>query len=143
MNLEWEQNWLEQFDNRLDELMANYPETFEYEDLNFGVRIISDRDKLRRWFTTFENSDPGASVHRFRATRYHGDASGGTLEWIWDIDHRNDFLGLPATGKSTSITGMTVHAFDRGKIVLERSLWDAGALLRQLDMRAPAEADFK
>ena len=37
MNLAWEQDWLEQFDNRLDELMANYPAEFEYEDINFGV----------------------------------------------------------------------------------------------------------
>ena len=40
MNLAWEQNWLELFDNRLEELMENYPERFEYEDMNFGVRIM-------------------------------------------------------------------------------------------------------
>ncbi len=142
MNLKWEQDWLEQFDNRLEELMRNYPEKFEYEDLNFGVRIIDDRAKLRSWFTAFENADPDASVHRFRATRYHGDQNGGTLEWEWDIEHRTDFLGLPAAGKRTCIPGMTIHAFDEGKIVLERSLWDAGSLMRQLGLLAPAEADF-
>ncbi len=142
MNLEWEQDWLEQFDNRLDELMANYPENFEYEDLNFGVRIMNDREKLRRWFMAFENADPDASTHIFTATRYHGDETGGCLEWMWDIKHKTDFLGLPAAGKETRITGMTVHKFDGPLIVLERSLWDAGTLMRQLGLQAPAEADF-
>jgi hypothetical protein len=113
MNLEWEQNWLEQFDNRLEELMANYPETFEYEDLNFGVRIDNDREKLRRWFTTFENADPDKSKHYFNATRYHGDRSGGCLEWTWE-----------------------------DLIILERSLWDTAALMRQLRLQAPIELEF-
>lgn len=143
MNLEWEQDWLKQFDNRLEELMANYPETFEYEDLNFGVRIDNDRQKLRRWFTTFENADPDKSRHYFNATRYHGDASGGCVEWTWEIEHSADFLGLPAKGKRTFVQGMTIHAFRDRKIVLERSLWDAAALIRQLGLQAPVEPGFE
>jgi steroid delta-isomerase-like uncharacterized protein len=142
MNLVWEQDWLEQFDNRLEELMSNYPEDFEYEDMNFGVRIDNDREALRRWFTTFENADPNASRHVFNATRYHGDEHGGCLEWTWQIEHRTDFLGLSAKGKTTLVRGMTVHKFDGGKIVLERSLWDTAALMRQLGLQAPMELEF-
>jgi steroid delta-isomerase-like uncharacterized protein len=142
MNLEWEQNWLEQFDNRLEELMANYPDQFEYEDMNFGVRIDNDRAALRRWFKTFENVDPNASRHVFNASRYHGDAGGGSLEWTWEIEHRTDFLGLPAIGKKTFVRGITIHKFIEGKIVLERSLWDTAALMRQLGMQAPQELEF-
>lgn len=142
MNLEWEQNWLEQFDNRIDELMANYTDTFEYEDMNFGVRIDNDRAALRRWFATFENNDPEASRHIFNADRYHGDERGGCLEWTWHIDHRTDFLGLPAAGKTTVVRGMTVHKFDGPHIILERSLWDTAALMRQLGLQAPQEIAF-
>ena len=142
MNLEWEQNWLEQFDNRLEELMSNYPEQFEYEDMNFGVRIDNDRAALRRWFKTFENADPNASRHVFNASRYHGDSSGGSLEWTWEIEHRADFLGLPAIGKTTFVRGITIHKFIEGKIVLERSLWDTAALMRQLGLQAPQELEF-
>ena len=85
MNLEWEQNWLEQFDNRLEELMANYTDHFEYEDMNLGVRIVDDKPALRQLFKTFENKDPEASKHYFNATRYHGNEDGGTLEWTWKI----------------------------------------------------------
>ncbi|MEH6759098.1 MAG: ester cyclase [Parasphingorhabdus sp.] len=142
MNLEWEQDWLEQFDNRLDELMANYTDKFEYEDMNLGVRIVDDKPALIKLFKTFENSDPEASLHYFDATRYHGDERGGTLEWTWKIQHRTDFLGLPTSGKTTLVRGMTIHKFDNDKIILERSLWDTASLLRQVGMPAPVELEF-
>ncbi len=142
MNLIWEQNWLELFDGEIETLMANYPEEFEYEDLNFAVRIDNDREKLREWFKTFENSNPNASRHIFNALRYHGNETGGCLEWDWEIEHRTDFLGLPAKGKTTKVVGMTIHKFKDNKIILERSLWDTGSLLRQLGLKAPSEAEF-
>jgi steroid delta-isomerase-like uncharacterized protein len=143
MNLEWEQAWLEQFNNDLDRLMENYTDTFEYEDMNLGVRIDNDKDKLRRLFKTFENADPEASKHYFNAERYHGDAKGGALEWTWEIHHRTDFLGIPAAGKVTMVRGITLHAFDgNGKIVMERSLWDTADLMRQLGQPAPAKLEF-
>ena len=144
MNLEWEQNWLEQFDNDLEALMENYTDNFEYEDMNLGVKIDNDKPKLRQLFKTFENADPNASKHYFKATRYHGDACGGTLEWTWKIHHKADFLGLPAVGKTTMVRGLTIHAFnENGKIIVERSLWDTAALMRQLGLNAPVELEFE
>jgi|SRR5690554_234286 steroid delta-isomerase-like uncharacterized protein len=142
MNLEWEQNWLELFDGELDVLMDNYPEQFEYEDMNLGVRIVDDKPKLRQLFRTFENRDPNASLHYFNATRYHGDERGGALEWTWEIQHRTDFLGLPAAGKVTRVRGITIHAFRDNKIILERSLWDTAGLLQQLGLPAPTKLVF-
>lgn len=142
MNLQWEEHWLQLFNNNLEALMDNYPEDFEYEDLNLGVRIDNDKPKLRQLFKTFENADPNASKHFFHATRYHGDAMGGCVEWTWEIHHTSDFLGLPAAGKRTKVRGMTIHRFRDGKIVLERSLWDTASLLRQLGLRAPSELSF-
>ena len=142
MNLEWEQHWLQLFNNKLDELMANYPEVFEYEDMNLGVRIVNNKAELTRLFKTFENKDPNASLHYFNATRYHGDENGGSLEWTWEIQHKTDFLGLPSTGKTTQVRGITIHKFKNGKIILERSLWDTASLMRQLGLSAPVELSF-
>src|SRR3546814_2210813 len=77
--------------------------------------------------------------HYFNAARYHGDETGGCLEWTWEIHHRSDFLGLPADGKTTLVRGMTIHAFRDGKIILERSLWDTAALMRQLGLQRSEE----
>ena len=142
MNLDWEQRWLQQFNNDLDVLMANYTETFEYEDMNLGVRIDNDKPKLRALFKVFENKDPNASEHYFNAERYHGDENGGALEWTWEVRHKTDFLGMPAAGKTTNVRGITIHAFREGKIVLERSLWDTAELMRQLGQPAPAHLEF-
>jgi steroid delta-isomerase-like uncharacterized protein len=143
VNLEWEQGTLEQFNDDLERLMENYTDTFEYEDMNLGVRIDNDKSRLCNLFKTFENKDPDASQHYFNASRYHGDARGGTLEWTWEIRHKTDFLGLPAAGKTTVVRGLTIHAFDEnGKIIVERSLWDTAALMRQLGLGAPAELAF-
>ena len=142
MNLQWEQNWLQQFNNNLEVLMANYPEDFEYEDMNLGVRIDNDKKELRRLFTTFENKDPNASKHYFNASRYHGDENGGCVEWTWEIQHTSDFLGLPSKGKTTTVRGITIHKFRDGQIILERSLWDTASLLRQLGLNAPVELKF-
>jgi hypothetical protein len=94
MNLAWEQNWLEQFDNRLEELMANYGERFEYEDMNLGVRIVDDKPALRRLFETFENKDPDRSTHHFQATRYHGDLGNPPqVGFSWAPHRRQDDQG--------------------------------------------------
>ncbi|WP_150304809.1 ester cyclase [Pseudomonas saliphila] len=142
MNIEWEQSWLELFDDNLEALMAHYPNDFEYEDMNLGVRIVNDKNKLRELFGTFENRSPDASLHYFNASRYHGDENGGALEWTWEIEHKSDFLGLPAAGKVTKVTGITIHKFRDQKIILERSLWDTAALLQQLGLPAPAKLQF-
>lgn len=142
MNLEWEQQWLELFDGELEDLMGYYPEDFEYEDMNLGVRILDDKKQLRALFKTFENKNPDASLHYFNATRYHGDENGGALEWTWEIQHSTDFLGLPAAGKTTRVTGITIHKFREGKIVLERSLWDTAALLQQLGLPSPEKLNI-
>lgn len=139
MNLEWEQNWLQQFNNNIEALMANYPDAFEYEDLVLGIRIDNDKPALRTLFGAFENIDASKSRHYFTATRYHGDERGGCVEWTWIIEHSDDFLGMPTAGKKTCVKGMTVHKFDGGKIIVERSMWDVGCLMRQIGLPAPAE----
>ena len=137
MNLEWEDNWLKQFDNNLEKLMTNYPEQFEYEDLVFNVRIINDKTRLRDLFATMDNTNPAESKHYFSALRYHGNEQAGCVEWDWTIEHTTDFLGLPTAGKTTRIVGMTAHQFNNeGKIIVERSMWDTGSLMRQLGISA-------
>lgn len=143
MNLHWEEKWLEDFDNNIDAVMDRWSEEFEFADLNLGIFIENDKQKLRRFFKTFENADPNVSKHYFKATRYHGDKNGGVCEWTWEVQHKNDFLGLPAKGKTTKVQGWTIHKFRDGKIVLERSLWDSAALQRQLGLPAPQEPGFE
>src|SRR3546814_14977450 len=57
----------------------------------------------------------------------------GSFQWTWETKHAADFLGVPAAGKITKTRGVTVMGWDEnGKIVLERSIWDAVPVFQQL-----------
>lgn len=52
--------------------------------------------------------------------------------WTSTGTHTGDLQGIPATGKSTSSTGITIARFVNGKIAEEWANWDALGLMRQL-----------
>ena len=52
--------------------------------------------------------------------------------WVASGTHKNDFFGIPASGKKATWTGMTIYRFDSGKIV--EAWWneDCFGMLQQL-----------
>lgn len=60
----------------------------------------------------------------------HGDQL--TVEWVASGVHAHDFPGLPATGRSFSIPGVTVVVRRDGKIVRESLYYDMAEVHRQL-----------
>ena len=54
------------------------------------------------------------------------------LRWQVSGTQRGDLLGIRATGKFTTGSGITVLQFKNGKVVDDWCLWDALSLLRQL-----------
>ncbi len=60
----------------------------------------------------------------------HGDQL--TVEWIATGTHAHDYPGLPATGRSFSIPGVTVVVRREGKIVRESLYYDMARVQRQL-----------
>ncbi|HSV70715.1 MAG TPA: ester cyclase [Methylibium sp.] len=132
MNLKWSQYWIGLFADRTDELMTLYAPQFEFEDVNFDLRISNDLAALRRFFSAFVITDPSKAYNRFDVFDYVGDERLGSFQWTWEAKHAGDFLGVPAAGKTTKTRGVTVMGWQDGKIVLERSIWDAAPVLRQL-----------
>ena len=55
-----------------------------------------------------------------------------TVEWIATGMHTGDLPGLPATGRSYTLRGVTVVIREGGKIVREALYYDAADLYRQL-----------
>lgn len=132
MNLQWSQHWIGLFANGTDELMTLYSPTFEFEDVNFDIRISRDLGALRAFFNGFVIADPAQSYHKFEVFDYVGDDKLGSFQWTWESKHAGNFLGVPAAGKVTKTRGVTVMGWKDGKIVLERSIWDAIPVLKQL-----------
>ena len=133
MNLEWSQYWIGLFADNNEELMTLYADKFEFEDVNLGVHIIDDLAALQAFHSNFIVEDPCQSYNRFEVFEYVGDKRLGSFQWTWETKHAGDFLGVAAAGKTTKTRGVTVMAWDEnGKITLERSIWDAVPVLRQL-----------
>jgi len=55
-----------------------------------------------------------------------------TVEWVAGGTHTSDYPGLPATGRSFSIHGVTVAVRQNGKIVRESLYYDMAEVARQL-----------
>ncbi|CAL9463787.1 ester cyclase [Streptomyces sp. Tu 3180] len=60
--------------------------------------------------------------------------------WSWEGTHRDDFLGIPATGKKVAMTGTTVFRFGaNGKIVEGWWQYDRLGLMVQLGAVEPTD----
>jgi steroid delta-isomerase-like uncharacterized protein len=133
MNLKWAQYWIGLFANSTDELMTLYDPGIQFEDVNFGLQINGDLRALRGFFEGFVIADPSMSYNKFDVFDYVGDKRLGSFQWTWETKHAGDFLGVPAAGKITKTRGVTVMGWnEHGKIILERSIWDALPVLQQL-----------
>jgi steroid delta-isomerase-like uncharacterized protein len=52
--------------------------------------------------------------------------------FTWHGTHRGEFLGIPATGRQTTVKGMVVDRVVSGKMVESRILMDGLSMMRQL-----------
>ncbi|MEH6759096.1 MAG: ester cyclase [Parasphingorhabdus sp.] len=133
MNKKWAQYWIGLFADGTDELMSLYSPEIQFEDVNFGLKINKDLGALRQFFENFIIEDPEASYNKFDVFDYVGDDRLGSFQWTWETKHAADFLGVPAVGKITKTQGVTVMGWnEEGKIILERSIWDAIPVMQQL-----------
>ena len=53
--------------------------------------------------------------------------------------HKNEFMGIPPTGKQVTMTGMDFMRFENGKVVERWGAWDQLGMMQQLGV-IPAEA---
>jgi steroid delta-isomerase-like uncharacterized protein len=61
-------------------------------------------------------------------------AEGEKVVACWTISgtHKNEYMGIPATGRKVAFEGITVHHIKNGKILDSYTRWDALGLMRQL-----------
>jgi steroid delta-isomerase-like uncharacterized protein len=60
----------------------------------------------------------------------HGDLA--MLQWTITMTHSGDFMGIPATGKKVTATGMSLQRYENGKIVEAWDNWDQLGALAQM-----------
>ena len=59
------------------------------------------------------------------------------MNWVWKAKHNMDFLGMPATGKTTHTRGITFHMYRERKVVREFTFWNFRDVAIQLGAAEP------
>jgi steroid delta-isomerase-like uncharacterized protein len=112
----------------VQQLQHDYHENAIVEDSMFAHPFVGRAAILNRKSAGF------AAMPDLRITPtnhiVHGDQL--TVEWVATGTHLHDYPGLPATGRSFSIPGVTVVVRRGGKIVRESLYYDMAEVQRQL-----------
>ena len=75
-----------------------------------------------------------AAIPDLRVTLEDAVAEGDKVvsRWIGQGTHQGELMGAAPTGNQITITGITIHRIEDGKIVEEWENWDALGLMQQI-----------
>jgi steroid delta-isomerase-like uncharacterized protein len=94
-------------------------------------------DTARAYYAQFLT---GFSEIKFTIKDVFGQGEKIVKHWNFSGKHTGSFFGIPATGKSVSIDGVTLVRMDRGKIAEERDFMDNLDFMTQLgQLPAPVQ----
>jgi steroid delta-isomerase-like uncharacterized protein len=95
--------------------------------------LTSGAENYRQHIRTCKNAFPDL---RFTIADEIAERNEVVLHWKGQGTHRGNFLGIPATNKSASVEGTSIHRIEEGKIVELWSDWNVLSLLEQLGVAA-------
>ncbi|HEY4037121.1 MAG TPA: ester cyclase [Ktedonobacteraceae bacterium] len=123
-----DQHIASQAQGNTSELHNDYAEHAVVEDSMYAVPIAGRAAIIARKTMGF------AAITNAQITVTNRIAIGNqvTVEWTATGIHSGDLPGLPATGRSYTLRGVTVVIREDGKIVREALYYDAADLYRQL-----------
>ena len=110
-----------------DEIFApNYVE-------HYGSTELTGPESQYELYTTLHSAFPDAHIEmnfEVSETTSEGDLSAG--HWTLTGTHKNEFQGIPATGKKVTVSGMSIWKVVDGKNVEEWEIFDTMSLMQQL-----------
>lgn len=105
-----------------------YSPEFIYHDVFSGDL---DREGFKQHVRVFRTAFPDA---RFRLDDIIVAGDAATLRWTATGTHRGELLGIAPTGRSISVTGITLYRFSGLQQREAWVNWDALGMLRQLGL---------
>ena len=60
-----------------------------------------------------------------------------TVQWTFSGIHQGEYMGVTATGKKVTNSGISILTFAKGKIVDDYAMWDDLHIWRQLGVDPP------
>lgn len=96
-----------------------------------------DRESWKHLVATFRRSFD-TMVHTVEDVIAEGDRV--VVRWSGHATHTGALMGIPATGKQVTTSGMSIYRIREGRIMESWHTWDALGLLQQLGaIPAPAQ----
>jgi steroid delta-isomerase-like uncharacterized protein len=77
---------------------------------------------------------------KFTIEEIFSDGDMVCTRWSTDATHDGDLMGLPATGKHVTGSGITIDKIEDGKVVESWNQWDNAGLMQQLGVGETAGA---
>lgn len=123
-----QQHLTNQATGNIQQLQHDYAEDAIVEDSLFSQPFVGREAIMERKSAGFA-AVPGVTIAVTKRI-VRGDQL--TVEWVASGTQRHDYPGLPATGRSFAIPGVTVVVRRDGKIVRESLYYDMAEVHRQL-----------
>jgi steroid delta-isomerase-like uncharacterized protein len=83
----------------------------------------------KQFVTVYRNAFP--DVH-FTIDEQLADGDKVVTRWTADGTHQGELQGLPATGKSSTVTGININRIENGKIAESWGIFDQFGMMQQL-----------
>lgn len=84
--------------------------------------------------TYYQNFITGFSNIKFTVVDAFGQGDKIVKHWRFEGKHTGNFFGIPATGKSVKVEGVTLVKMKNGRIAQEQDFMDNGVLMQQLGL---------
>jgi steroid delta-isomerase-like uncharacterized protein len=123
-----DQHLTHQSQGNLDQLHTDYAEHAVVEDSMYPHPFVGRAAIMARKSAGMA-AIPGLKISVTNRV-VHGNQL--TVEWVASGSHTGDYPGLPATGRSFSIPGVTVVVRQNGKIAREALYYDMNEVRQQL-----------
>jgi steroid delta-isomerase-like uncharacterized protein len=94
-------------------------------DLDFGSGREGFKAQWRKWRSAFPD------LH-FEVVDLVAEGEKVLTRWVLTGTHRGEFLGIPATGRTIRVAGMSLDRIEDGQIAEGFDGWDALGLRQQL-----------
>ncbi len=118
--------WIE---GKTEYIDAMADENVRIQGLDDSTRTVLGRSGFREFYNQMHAS---FSDFQFTLDDVIGVGPAAAARWTMRLRHTGDGAGVPATGKTVSVTGMTfVHVAD-GRIIAGWNEWDRGTLFREI-----------
>jgi len=105
-----------------------------YFALEFVTAIGQNYDEFKQFITTVLSAFPDIQ-YTIDVVRAEGDKV--ATRWTVRATHRGEFMGIAATGKQVTMTGINISRHKNGKYVKDWGNWDLFGLIEQLKTETP------